>query len=108
MEQKSFSPNEKIFSFDFQSNEIQADKSTIQCFSCLICYHLALNPKICDKCGSIYCYECIQKWISNNPHGYNCTLKCKNSSIRDISTIEKKIKDRIKLKCIIIKDVKNL
>jgi hypothetical protein len=99
MEQKSFSPNENEINFVFQSNEIKADKSTLQWFSCLICFQLVYNPKICDKCGSIYCFDCIQKWIRDNPNGYNCTLKCKNSTLRNISTIEKKSIDRINLKC---------
>ena len=48
---------------------------------------------------NIYCFKCIQKWMSDNPRGYNCTLKCKNSALRDISIIEKKIIDKINLKC---------
>ena len=38
MKQNSFSPNETEYYNDFQPNEIQADKSTLQCFSCLICF----------------------------------------------------------------------
>ena len=98
MEQNSFSPNESDIIFRFQSNEIQADKSTLQLFSCLICFQLVCNPRICDKCGTIYCFDCIQKWTRDNPNGYNCTLKCKNSALRYISTIEKKSIDRINLK----------
>ena len=90
MEQNKYSPNENEFNWEFQLNEIQADKSTLQCFSCIICLQLVYNPKICDKCGNIYCFNCIQKWIRDNPNGYKCSLKCKNSALRDLSIIEKK------------------
>lgn len=96
---EKFSPNETEFYNEFQSNEIQVDNLTLQCFSCLIWLQLVFNPKICDKCGNIYCFDYIQKWIRDNPQRYKCTLKCKNSALRDISIIEKKSIDRIKLKC---------
>lgn len=101
MSYQTFSPN-KINSYRVTDPySIRAvDKEIIQDWTCNICTNLAFEPKICNSCSSVFCNECIQKFIQNCNYRYKCILKCKNTTLRSLNGSDKKHINKIKLKCI--------
>lgn len=64
---------------------------------CSICYELLDNPYECECCGSLFCEECINDWLTINPH---CPLKCPNFIISRAKTNTRKMLNLLILRCI--------
>jgi hypothetical protein len=51
-------------------------------FKCLICFDIVKAPQECSTCSSLFCGECIKKWISNST---SCPNKCEILFINNIN-----------------------
>lgn len=65
--------------------------------TCRICLEILNNPFECEKCGSLFCEECISKWLKINS---SCPMRCPNLKINKASVNTRKILSIIQLKCI--------
>lgn len=63
---------------------------TDDCFDCVICQQVVINPKICAYCNNIFCNTCINEWIKKKP---NCPFKCNNSAPIKVTEIPASIKN---------------
>ena len=67
-------------------------------YHCIICSYLLLEPQMCTKCDSIFCKQCIKKWLNSNnacPNGCSKT----DDILAEINKYAKKMLDELKLKC---------
>jgi hypothetical protein len=63
------------YHFPSQLNRLYASE-TQQNETCTICYNKAVDPCILTcECKHIYCYKCINKWVSKNKSGCPCCRK---------------------------------
>jgi hypothetical protein len=76
-----------------------ADKEILQDWYCRICDKLVFEPKICDKCGDVFCSDCILKFLKECGNRYKCIKKCQNTSLRHLNVKEKNYINKIKLRC---------
>jgi len=63
---------------------------------CEICYGIAIKPKICKSCETLFCENCINNWKNKNN---SCPKRCSNFIIQDAPKVVKKLLDKIEIKC---------
>ena len=69
---------------DLAEGEIDSEKA--QFFVCSICSMIALDPKECSDCNSVYCEACIMPW---KERGGCCPKKCQGDKAVNVSNIHR-------------------
>jgi len=65
--------------------------------TCSICLKLLRDPTSCSKCETCFCKTCIEEWMKKNN---SCTLKCTPLELKDINISQRKILNKINIKCL--------
>lgn len=50
-----------------RTNLIVNPNQTTPSLQCPICLDLVIEPYECEKCGKIFCKDCITNWLNNSP-----------------------------------------
>jgi len=65
-------------------------------FTCSICLGILKDPFMCSSCEVSFCKKCIDKWSEKNS---SCPLKCTPLTLKAISISQKRLLDKILIKC---------
>ena len=94
--EKNGIPKERITNY----NEILIIEDLVKCS---ICLEILCKPKECEVCGSLFCEDCINEWLTINK---SCPMKCQNFKMINVKRNIHKMLNLIKLQCINYPDCK--
>ena len=92
--------SEELFIDDSTIINIKEYNSIKDEIICEICQGILVKPKQCDSCESIFCENCINKWLKKNN---SCPKRCPKFTIKDCPRLMKKLLEKLVIECPICK-----
>ena len=65
-------------------------------FKCCICTKIVLDPKECEKCQTLFCKVCIEKWSKEKRY---CPLQCPDAKYVKIHKFVNNILMELRFNC---------
>lgn len=91
---------------NFHGVEALDSQDLLDPFTCLLCYGVAIDPRKCEQCETVYCKECLPE-SAFNPNirvrypdkPYQCFKMCGSKKIVNLSRLERNILNNLKFRC---------
>ncbi|KAM3136762.1 hypothetical protein pb186bvf_011207 [Paramecium bursaria] len=77
-------------------------------FICKHCLQYAKNPTICDRCETLYCYECLNQQPRQYQYDYQHNCTCKIMYSQTLHFVEQYVANQLSINCSICGQLKSI
>ncbi|KAM3136765.1 hypothetical protein pb186bvf_011210 [Paramecium bursaria] len=78
-------------------------------FICKHCHQYANNPRVCLRCETIYCYDCLaQEPREYDYHLYTYQCICNINNSKELDIVQQYVTRQLKIKCRICDEIKSI
>ncbi|KAM3136753.1 hypothetical protein pb186bvf_011198 [Paramecium bursaria] len=77
-------------------------------FICKHCHQYAKNPTVCDRCETLYCYECLNQQSRQYKFDYQYTCSCEIKYSQTLHCVEQYVANQLSINCSICGQLKSI
>ncbi|KAM3136764.1 hypothetical protein pb186bvf_011209 [Paramecium bursaria] len=75
---------------------------------CKYCHQFTLNARVCMRCETIYCYDCLKQQPRTYHYNGKFSCECNINHCESLHCVEEYVKDQLKIRCVVCEDIKSI